>query len=145
MGSIEEHTTDPCVLVRAGDAAQGHTGVMYAAGISAASAGARALCLQLAGLPPGARSRAHRHDDHESAAYVISGEMVLWFGDRLEHKVAAGPGDFIYIPAATPHLVLNPSPDEPAVAVLARTDPDAQEEITALPHLDDLEHLRPGR
>jgi uncharacterized RmlC-like cupin family protein len=145
MGSIQDRSIEPCVLVRAGDAAEGHTGVMYAAGISATSAGARALCLQLASLPPGARSRAHQHDDHESAAYVVSGEMVLWFGERLEHKVAAGPGDFIYIPAATPHLVLNPSAAEPAVAVLARTDPHAQEEITALPHLDDLDHLRPER
>lgn len=143
MGSIESHTTKRCVLVRAGDAAEGSTGVTYAPGISTASAGAEGLCLQLASLQPGARSRAHQHDDHESAAYVISGEMVLWFGEQLEHRVVAGPGDFLYIPSSVPHLVLNPSDTEPAVAVLARTDPRAQEDVTALPHLDDLAHLRP--
>jgi uncharacterized RmlC-like cupin family protein len=131
-----------CVLVGAAAPAQGATGVTYAAGISATSAGAAGLCLQLASLPPGARSRAHQHDDHESAAYLIAGEMVLFFGERLEHRVVAHPGDFLYIPSAVPHLVLNPSATEPAVAVLARTDPNAQEEITALPHLDDLPHLR---
>lgn len=139
MGTIEKR----CVLVSAAEAAEGKTGVTYAEGVSAASAGARGLCLQLASLPPGARSRAHQHDDHESAAYVIQGRMKLWFGERLEHHVVAGPGDFVYIPDGVPHLVLNPSDIEPAVAVLARTDPNAQEEITALAHLDDLPHLPP--
>jgi uncharacterized RmlC-like cupin family protein len=139
MGSIHSKR---CVLVRAGEESEGRTGVTYAAGISATSAGARGLCLQLASLPPGARSRAHRHDEHESAAYVIEGEMVLWFGERLEHKVVAAAGDFLYIPNGVPHVVANPSQVEPAVAVLARTDPDAQEDVTALPDLDLLPHLR---
>jgi uncharacterized RmlC-like cupin family protein len=139
MGTIESKR---CVLVRAGEESEGRTGVTYAAGISATSAGAEGLCLQLASLPPGARSRAHQHDEHESAAYVIEGEMVLWFGEQLEHKVVAGAGDFLFIPDGVPHLVLNPSQTAPAVAVLARTDPDAQEDVTALPDLDALPHLR---
>jgi uncharacterized RmlC-like cupin family protein len=133
--------TKECVLVQAGDAAEGRTGVTYAAGISATTAGASALCLQLASLPPGARARAHQHDGHESAAYVIEGEMVLWFGERLEQKVVAGPGDFLYIPSGLPHLVMNGSQTEPAVAVLARTDPSEQESVTELPELDALPHL----
>jgi len=133
-----------CVLAQAGDAAEGRTGVTYAAGISASSAGADGLCLQLASLPPGARARAHRHDEHESAAYVIAGEMVMWFGERLEHKLVARSGDFIYIPGGVPHLVINGSEAEPAVAVLARTDPNEQEDVTELPELDALPHLRTG-
>jgi uncharacterized RmlC-like cupin family protein len=131
-----------CVLVQAGEAAEGRTGVTYAAGISASTAGVSGLCLQLASLPPGARARANRHDEHESAAYVIEGEMVLWFGEQLEHKLVARPGDFIYIPNGVPHLVLNASDTEPAVAVLARTDPNEQEDVTELPELGALEHLR---
>ena len=142
MGSIERQSVRRCVRVAAGAAAEGTTGVTYAAGISSTSAGARGLCLQIASLPPGARSRAHRHDEHESAAYVLEGEMVLWFGERLEHHVVARRGDFIYIPESTPHLVLNPSDSQSAVAVLARTDPQAQEDVTELPQLDDLPHLR---
>jgi uncharacterized RmlC-like cupin family protein len=134
--------TRQCVLVQAGDAAEGRTGVTYATGISASSAGANGLCLQLASLPPGARARAHQHDEHESAAYVIEGEMVMWFGKQLEQKLVARPGDFIYIPSAVPHLVVNGSEAEPAVAVLARTDPDEQEDVTELPELDALPHLR---
>lgn len=134
--------TKQCVLVQTGDAAEGDTGVTYAAGISATSAGALGLCLQLASLPPGARARAHRHDEHESAAYVIEGEMVLWFGDQLEEKVVAGPGDFLYIPSGLPHLVMNGSDTAPAVAVLARTDSNEQESVTELPELDAVPHLR---
>lgn len=129
-----------CVLVPTGVAQEGRTGVTYAAGVSSASAGSRGLCLQLASLPPGARSRAHRHKEHESAACVIEGEMELWFGDRLEHNVVARVGDFVYIPEGVPHLVRNPSATHTAVAVLARTDPNAQEDVTEMPALDALPH-----
>jgi uncharacterized RmlC-like cupin family protein len=133
--------TKQCVLVRPGDAAEGRTGVTYAAGISGTTVGATGLCLQLASLPPGARAHAHQHDRHESAAYVIEGAMTLWFGEGLEHKLVAREGDFIYIPDGVPHLVVNSSEREPAVAVLARTDPNEQEDVTALPELDALPHL----
>jgi uncharacterized RmlC-like cupin family protein len=99
--------------------------------------------LQLASLPPGARARAHQHDRHESAAYVIEGQMVLWSGDQLEHRLVAGPGDFIYIPPGVPHLVMNGSDGEPTVAVLARNDGNEQEDVTELPELDPLPHLQP--
>jgi uncharacterized RmlC-like cupin family protein len=132
-----------CVLVRIGAASEGRTGVTYAPGVSAATAGASGLCLQLASLPPGVRSRAHRHDRHESAAYVLEGEMVLWYGERLQKKAIATPGDFLYIPAGVPHLVLNGSDTEPTVAVLARNDATEQEDVTELPQLEALPHLQP--
>jgi uncharacterized RmlC-like cupin family protein len=133
---------DQCVLVSAGVAAEGATGVTYAAGISRETAGATALCLQLASLPPGASARVHLHEDHESAAYVIEGRMILWSGPELEHRAEAGPGDFLFIPPGVPHMVCNASATEPAVAVLARTDPDEQESVTPLPELDDLGRAR---
>ncbi len=134
--------TDQCVLVQAGDAERGRTGVTYAAGVSAETAGAYGLSLQIASLPPGARAAAHLHAQHESAAYVVEGEVVFWFGQGLEERIDAGVGDFIYIPPGVPHLVANPSDDQPAVTVLARTDPNEQEDVSPLPELDDLPHLR---
>lgn len=68
--------------------------------------------------------------------------MVLWFGERLDQKLVARQGDFIYIPSGVPHLVLNGSDTEPTVAVLARTDAQEQEDVTELPDLDALPHLR---
>jgi uncharacterized RmlC-like cupin family protein len=135
---------EKCVVVRASEAAEGVTGLTYAAGVSAATAGARGLCLQLASLPAGARSKVHQHDEHESAAYMLEGELVMWSGAELEHKVVVRPGDFVYIPSGVPHLVLNPSDTEPAVAVLSRTDANEQEDVTELPHLEGLRHVEPG-
>lgn len=130
-----------CILVRAGERAEGRTGVTYAAGISRTSAGSEGLSLQLAALPPGGRSRVHQHDAHESAAYVVEGELVLLSGEQLEHEAVAGRGDFVFIPSGVPHLVRNDGPD-PAVAVLARTDADEQEDVTELPELERLPHVR---
>jgi len=73
---------------------------------------------------------------------ITEGGVVLWFGQRLEERIEAGVGDFIYIPPGVPHLVANRSDTQPAVTVHARTDPNEQEEVTRLPELDDLAHLR---
>ena len=69
------------------------------------------------------------------------GEMVLWFGEQLENRLIARPGDFTYLPNGIPHLVINGSHTEAAVAVLARSDPDEQERVTALPDLEALPHV----
>jgi uncharacterized RmlC-like cupin family protein len=130
-----------CQVVRAKEAAAGVTGFNYAQGISSATVGAKALCLQLATIPPGARTKAHLHRDHESAAYVISGQLIFWFGEGLRENITAGPGDFIYIPPGVPHLSTNGSNTEPVIAVLARTDPNEHESTTLLPELDGLNGL----
>lgn len=133
-----------CRVVRAKEASAGVTGFNYAQGISSATVGAKTLCLQLAIIPPGARTKAHLHRDHESAAYVINGQLVFWSGEGLREQVTAGPGDFLYIPPGVPHLSLNGSATEPVIAVLARTDPNEQESTTLLPDLDGLSHLLAG-
>ena len=127
-----------CVVIRPGDSAEGTTGVTYASGVSAASAGATALCLEVASLPPGARARAHLHERHESAAYVVSGAITVWFGEGLARKVTARAGEFLFVPPGVAHLPMNASESEPAVAVLARTDPHENESAVPLPHLDRL-------
>lgn len=129
---------DGCVLIRSGDGERGATGVTYAAGVSAGTAGSRGLCLELASLPPGTVANAHMHAEHESAAYVLSGELTLRFGGRLEHVVVGRAGDFLYIPAGVPHRPANASTTDPVVAVLARTDPNEQESAIAMPELDAL-------
>ena len=88
-------------------------------------------------IPPGARAKAHLHESHETALYVISGEAVTWYGDRLEHMAVTKAGDMFYIPAGVPHLPANVS-DAPCTAVIARTDPNEQESVVLLPELDGL-------
>jgi uncharacterized RmlC-like cupin family protein len=94
-------------------------------------------------IAPGDRGRAHLHHDHETAVYIVSGSVRVWFGGALEHHVDVGPGTFVYIPAGEPHLPVNLSQTEAVTAVLARTDPNEQESVVLLPELDDTPHTWP--
>jgi uncharacterized RmlC-like cupin family protein len=125
-------------VVRAGEGYQGKQGLNYTPGISAESAGSQALWLGSGTLPPhGGRTKAHLHENHESAIYVISGDEVeLWTGEQLEHREVAHAGDYLYIPAGVPHVAVNRG-ETPAVFVAARTDPNEQESVVMLPELDE--------
>src|SRR5689334_4919553 len=106
-----------CRVVKAGAAFTGKQGLSYAAAVSAESVGSSHLHMQLVTIPPRARAKAHRHEAHETALYVLSGVSGMWYGDRLEHHLEAGAGEFVYIPAGVPHLPYNPSHTEPCTAV----------------------------
>ena len=112
----------------------------YAFMASVQTAGSSGICMVLLTIAPGDRAKAHLHENHETAIYVISGEAVMWYGDRLEQQMVAGAGDMVYIPAGVPHLPANVS-DKPCVAVIARTDPHEQESVVLLPELDALAPL----
>jgi len=111
---------------------------MYAPAISAETVGSHALHMQLLTIPPGGRAKAHKHASHETAIYMLSGRGNMWYGPQLEHHCVLHPSEFLYIPADTPHLPYNPSATEPAIAVIARTDPNEQESVVLLPEMDDL-------
>lgn len=134
-------THPTCRVFRAGDTYDGKQGFTYFAGISAENAGATGICMHLLTIPPGGRAKAHLHETHETAIYVLEGEAEMWFGDQLEQHMVTRAGDMIYIPAGMPHLPMNRS-DRPAKAVIARTDPNEQESVVLRP---DLEGLVPGR
>lgn len=102
----------------------------------AAAAGARGLCLHLLEIPPGGRARAHLHENHETAIYVLSGKSQMWYGPDLSEHTFVCAGEFCYIPAGMPHLPANVSATKLCVAVIARTDPSEQESVVLLPHLD---------
>ncbi len=141
-------TTPPvptCRVVRPSDTYAGKQGFDYFAGISRESVGANGLCLHLLEIPPGGRARAHLHENHEIAIYVLSGAGEMWFGDDLSERLTVGAGDFLFIPAGVPHLPANASATEPCVALIARTDPNEQESVVLLPHLDGRATQRPQR
>jgi uncharacterized RmlC-like cupin family protein len=127
-------TAPRCKVINADESYLGQQGLNYFIGVSAETVGAHALCMHLVKLPPGIRAKAHLHAEHETAVYVILGEIGLLHGDKLEHQDVIRAGEFIYIPAGVPHLPFNASETE-AVAVLARTDPNEQESVVLLPDL----------
>jgi uncharacterized RmlC-like cupin family protein len=125
-----------CTVLRAGQPFVGKQGFTYAPAISAETVGASAIHMQLITMPPGARAKTHKHEAHETAIYMLSGEAGMYYGERLEQHLTARSGDFVYIPANVPHLPYNMSETEPCTAVLARTDPNEQESVVLLPELD---------
>jgi uncharacterized RmlC-like cupin family protein len=135
--SVPANRTPTCRVLAAGRQFTGKNGHMYAPGVSAQSVGARRINLQVAAIPPGAWSKAHKHAGHETAIYVLSGEAGMWYGDKLEGHLVAHAGDFVYVPADVPHVAYNLSDVDHCVAIVARTDPDEQESMVLLPEFDN--------
>ena len=124
-----------CKLIRSTATFDGKQGFSYLAGISAATVGAEGICMVMLTIPPGGRGRAHKHEHHETAIYTISGQVHTWWGEQLEQHIVAQGGDFVFIPPGVPHLPVNLGPD-PAVCLIARTDPNEQESVILLPELE---------
>jgi uncharacterized RmlC-like cupin family protein len=139
---MTEQTAPAVRVVRPGQDYQGQQGLTYFAGVSTETVGATGLCLHRLEIPPGGRAKAHRHAGHESAIYLLNGDVTVFWGEELEHSTVMRPGDFLYIPPGVPHVPVNASSTEPAAAVVARTDPNEQESVVLLPHLDGLPQLR---
>jgi uncharacterized RmlC-like cupin family protein len=127
-----------CRVVRLEDSFVGKQGLVYAAAVSAETVGARGIHMQIVRIPPGGRAKAHKHAEHETAVFALSGASCMWHGERLEQHSTLQPGEFLYIPADVPHLPYNPSKTETCVAVIARTDPNEQESVVLLPTLESV-------
>ncbi len=127
-----------CRVVRSGDPYDGKQGPSYTPGVSAESCGARGIWLGMVTIAPGGRTRAHYHAGHESAFYVVRGELELWYGDGMRAHEVARAGNYLYIPAGVSHVAVNRSRTEPAVAIGGRTDPSEHESVVLQPELDAL-------
>ena len=98
-------------------------GVVGGAEISQATAGASNIYMGVFRVPSGASSRPHYHENCESAVLMLSGSLIVRWGDHLEHDVTLEPGDMVYVPARETHVLENPSQSEPAEYVVARDSP----------------------
>lgn len=125
-----------CQVIQSGERYIGKQAFTYFAGISAENCGAQAICMHLLTIPPGKQAKAHLHENHETAIYVLSGRAGMWYGDKMSEHLTCQAGDFLYIPAGVPHLPYNSSQTEPCTAVIARTDPNEQESVILTPHLE---------
>ena len=134
-----EHKT--CQVVRATATYAGKQGLTYFCGIAAETVGSRGICMHLLTVPPGGRAKAHLHENHETAIYVLDGEAITLYGEHLEHHIHTRVGDLVYIPAGVPHLPVNLS-EKPTTALIARTDPNEQESVILRPDLEALAEAR---
>ncbi|MDR3493886.1 MAG: cupin domain-containing protein [Ancalomicrobiaceae bacterium] len=127
-----------CVVMKAASPFVGKQGFTYSPAISAEMVGSHGIHMQLVTIPPGAVAKAHLHENHETAIYILSGDSAMNYGDNLELYMEARAGDYVYIPASMPHRPYNLSDTEPCLAIIARTDPNEQESVQLLPHLDSV-------
>ncbi|MGD9696242.1 MAG: cupin domain-containing protein [Thermoleophilia bacterium] len=90
--------------------------------ISGTRNGSRTLWMGKNRVRSGMVTDAHHHGRAETGIYVVSGHPVFVFlEDGEERRIETGPGDYVYVPPFVPHREENPSRDEDAVVVLART------------------------
>ena len=123
-------------VVKSGTGYRAEQGSDYEPGVSAETVGSKTIWLGRITLPPGQRTRAHVHERHETALYMVSGgEMELWTGDQLQYRDIVQPGDYIFIPANMLHVAVNRGA-QPAVFVGSRNEATAQESVVSRPEMD---------
>jgi uncharacterized RmlC-like cupin family protein len=98
-------------------------GVVGGHEVSRETTGSENLFMGIFRLPAGARSRPHYHADCESACYMLSGQMRIRWGERLEQVVELEQGDMLWVPPHETHVLENPSATTDAEYVVARNSP----------------------
>jgi uncharacterized RmlC-like cupin family protein len=90
--------------------------------VSGRMTGSRKIWMGKTVVAPGMVSGDHHHGEAETGIYVVSGRPVFVFlEDDEERRIETQPGDYVFAPPFVPHREENPSPDEEAVVVIARS------------------------
>jgi uncharacterized RmlC-like cupin family protein len=79
----------------------------------------------------GARTGIHHHGEQETIVYVLEGESLVRWGARGasadhargESQATVGAGDFLHVPAWTPHMEINLSREKPFRWIVVRSTP----------------------
>jgi uncharacterized RmlC-like cupin family protein len=130
---IGEKNGKDLVTVRVTEAAQSKQALPIFTGISGNTAGAKHLTLLKVVIPPGGVGEPHVHKGFESAVYLLQGRVETRYGEGLKQSVVNVAGDFLFIPPDVPHQPINLSDTEPAIAIVARNDPNEQEHVVIYP------------
>jgi uncharacterized RmlC-like cupin family protein len=124
-----ETAPDSIVTVRPDAETMTRQKLPYFVGISGATAGSQGLSMNLVIIPAGGSAEAHFHKDYETAIYILKGRVETRYGPGLKQSVINQTGDFLFIPPGVPHQPFNLSDTEAAQAIVARNDPNEQENV----------------
>jgi uncharacterized RmlC-like cupin family protein len=125
-------------VVRGGAKFTAEQGSDYEPGVSAETVGSQNVFLGVVTLPPGRRTKAHVHQFHETALYMLSGEPIdLYTGKDLEHHEMVSTGDYLYFPANVLHVAVNRT-TVPAVFLATRNEATLNESLVLYPEKDAL-------
>ena len=127
--STTEHGPTDIVVVRPAAEAMSRQRLPFFVGISGATTGAKGISMNLIIIPPGGAAEPHLHRGYETAIYLVKGRVETRYGPGLRQSVINEAGDFIFIPADVPHQPVNLRTTETAHAIVARNDPNEQENV----------------
>jgi uncharacterized RmlC-like cupin family protein len=114
-------------------------GMLRRAAIDRESAGSEKLWVGVVRVDPGTSTGAHHHGDCDSVVCITSGRITIRWGDRLERRDDAGPGDFIYIPAHLVHQEINESDSVPVSSIVVRSGDNVVENVVTSEQLAEAE------
>jgi uncharacterized RmlC-like cupin family protein len=93
------------------------------AGVSESLTGSKGIHMAIATVPPGRCSTTHYHTNCESSIFVVSGEGLFLYGEKLEKSDDIHAGDFIYVPPNASHQPVNTSKTDDLILIVARNTP----------------------
>lgn len=94
--------------------------------ISGATVGSKTIWMGESHMEAASRSAIHHHGASETSIYVLRGNPVFVFLlDGATTRVQAKPGDYVFVPPFVAHREENPSPQDEAVVILARSTQEA--------------------
>jgi uncharacterized RmlC-like cupin family protein len=123
------HQSDGVVIVRPANETMSRQRLPYYVGISKTTAGAKNISMNLIVIPPAGAAEPHLHKGYETAIYLLKGRVETRYGHNLEKSIISQEGDFILIKPDVPHQPVNLDTKEPALAIVARNDPNEQESV----------------
>jgi uncharacterized RmlC-like cupin family protein len=110
-------------------------GMVRRAAIDRGSVGSEKLWVGVVTVDPATSTGAHHHGDSDSVVCITSGRIIIRWGDRLEKRAEAGPGDFIYIPAQLVHQEINESDSEAVSSIVVRSGDNVVENVATAEQL----------
>jgi uncharacterized RmlC-like cupin family protein len=137
---VSRHRTAPRIQVIPGsqlnEGTKQTSGMLRRVAIDTASTGTEKVWFGKVVNLPNTSSGIHHHGEAETAAYVISGNFRVYFGEGFKEFVECHPGDFLFVPPHVLHIEANES-DEPAHAILARSPDNIVVNIDSPQHGDE--------
>ena len=88
---------------------------------------------------PATSTGAHHHGACDSVVCITSGRIAIRWGDRLQNRAEAGPGDFIYIPAHLVHQEITESTSAPVSSIVIRSGDNVVENVVPAEQLAEAE------
>ena len=130
-------TTPKPVVIKKGSESQdtGQSGgLALITGVGSKNTPASKIWIGIGSNKPGGRSKPHHHADAETACYVLSGTMRMYYGENFSSYLDMSQGDYFFVPAHMPHIEANMSLTEDMVCVVSRSPGDI---VVNLPDVDD--------